>query len=441
MRTWVTALAVLCLTASSLWAALPGITLVGKGLVAGNELDLSGITGNICQAGVPANCIPKETFGGFGSALAYTGHDNVYVAAPDRGPFDGLTDVPYLDRIHFLHITTNVGAPFPNIQTVLLDTRILRSEFGQTFVGAAGAFDTNNSGATRRFDPEGIRVGLLGTLFISDEYGPYIREFRPNGRLLRRISVPPKFFIANPNADPNSELLNNSSGRQANRGMEGLAISPNNRFLYGMMQSALLQDNGLSPGTTDRLGLNNRILKIDLVTGKTREYVYVLDAITRGQGVSEILAINDHEFLVLERDNRSWLAAQPQAPTRKKIYKIDIDGATDVSKTAMLPAGALPPGIVPVTKPTTPFIDLLDPDFGLNLNDANAISEKIEALAWGPDLPDGRHLLYVVSDNDLNLTLATQIYSFAIDPSLLDFEKQFQPLPAYLPLLVPKNVD
>ena len=29
------------------------------------------------------------------------------------------------------------------------------------------------------------------------------------------------------------------------------------------------------------------------------------------------------------------------------------------------------------------------------------IAEKIEALAWGPNLPDGRHLLYVASDNDL----------------------------------------
>jgi hypothetical protein len=78
--------------------------------------------------------------------------------------------------------------------------------------------------------------------------------------------------------------------------MEVLAISPNDRFLYGIMQSALLQDHGLKPGTTDRLGLNNRILKIDLLTGKKQEYVYVLDVIGQGQGVSELLAINDHEF-------------------------------------------------------------------------------------------------------------------------------------------------
>jgi hypothetical protein len=54
----------------------------------------------------------------------------------------------------------------------------------------------------------------------------------------------------------------------------------------------LIQDHGLSG--LDRLGLNNRILKIDLATGETHEYVYVLDTINRGQGVCEILAINVH---------------------------------------------------------------------------------------------------------------------------------------------------
>src|SRR5919109_2705927 len=87
-----------------------GITLVGKGLVPGTSLDKSGLTGNICQAGDLTNCVPQALFGGFGSALTYTGHDHVYLAVPDRGPFDGLTDVPYLDRVHFLKITTDPDA-------------------------------------------------------------------------------------------------------------------------------------------------------------------------------------------------------------------------------------------------------------------------------------------------------------------------------------------
>ncbi len=434
-----TTLAVLALTTLALSVpaisptpVTPGITLVGKGLVSGSAVDKSGLTGNICREAVPANCVSKSIFGGFGSDLTYTGHDNVFIAAPDRGPFDGLTDVPYLDRFHFLHITTDLGAPFPNIRTVLLDTRFLKNESNQTFVGAAGAFVANNDFATLRLDPEGIRVGANGTFYISDEYGPYLFEFDRQGHLLRRLALPSRFAIANPSSDPNAELLGNTAGRQGNRGMEGLAISRDGRYLFGMMQNALLQDHGLTPGTVDRLGLNNRILKIDVLTGETHEYVYVLEAINRGQGVCEILAINDHEFLVVERDNRSNLQSPPQAPTRKKIYKIDLTPATDVSGIDSLPAGTLPVGIVPVTK--TLFIDLLDPVFNLT----PTIPEKIEGLAWGPDLGDGRHVLYVISDNDLNPTLATQLYSFAIEPSLLNFEEQLLPGPLYPPGQVKK---
>jgi hypothetical protein len=91
----------------------------------------------------------------------------------------------------------------------------------------------------------------------------------------------------------------------------------------------------------------------------------------------------------------------------------------------------LPAGIVAVQK--TLFIDLLDTTFNL----APTIAEKIEGLAWGPDLQDGRHLLYVTSDNDLNPSLATQIYAFAIDASLISFRQQFVPLPLYPPWQVP----
>jgi hypothetical protein len=93
------------------------------------------------------------------------------------------------------------------------------------------------------------------------------------------------------------------------------------------------------------------------------------------------------------------------------------------------PTGAeLAPDIVPVTK--TLFIDLLDPSYLVNATQTirDVIAEKMEALAWGPDLPDGRHLLYVFSDNDLFPGRPTQIYAFAVDGSAggvnLDFRRQ-----------------
>ena len=167
----------------TLHAANAGVTLIGIGFVPGTASDESGLAGQpICQADNPLNCIDQATLGGFGSAVAYTGFNNVFLTVPDRGPFDGRTNVPYGDRFHFMRITTKVGAAFPNVTTTLLDTRFMKAG-RKDLVGASSAFDT-------RFDPEGVSVGLLGTFFVSDEYGPYISEFLPSGHLLRRIRVP-----------------------------------------------------------------------------------------------------------------------------------------------------------------------------------------------------------------------------------------------------------
>ena len=135
-----------------------------------------------------------------------------------------------------------------------------------------------------------------------------------------------------------------------------------------------------------------------------------------------MVAITDHPFLINERDNRSQLPTPPnvpQVPNLKRIYKIDLTGATDVSNVAHLPAagGAALTGlgITPVTKSL--FIDLLDPAYKVDLTHTikDVIAEKIEGLAWGPDLADGRHVLYVTSDNDLYTPRPTQIYAFAVN--------------------------
>jgi hypothetical protein len=444
-------LAIVGFAATTLWGASePGIAFVGRGEIPGNLADKSGLSGKICQSGNATNCIPNTTLGGLGSAITYTGFDNVFIAVPDRGPFDGRTDIPYLNRFHFLHLsldtTKNPNTGVLNINATLLDTRMLRAEGNLNLVGDSSAFSTTDPAASLRFDPEGVVVTSTGTFVVSDEYGPYIYEFNRDGRLVRRIPVPSKFLINNPTGDVNDpgdsrelykypffyalNAYGNNAGRQANRGMEGLAITPDGRYLVGIMQNALIQDNGLSYDSGQslgvspaRVGLNNRILKYDLFTGVSSEYVYVLDSISQGKGVNEILAINDHEFLVLERDNRSLVspaaaAFSPASSGLKRIYKIDLNtpGLTDVSEYVSLPAS-----FVPVTK--TLFVDLLNPSYEVNTSTSphttlkSVIAEKIEGLAWGPDLPNGHHLLYVLSDNDLNTGFPTQIYAFEVDPS------------------------
>src|SRR5262249_34200169 len=270
--------------------------------------------------------------------------------------------------------------------------------------GSAAAFDPTNSPASLRFDPEGIRLARCGdTAFVSDEYGPFIHEFRlDDGQRLRSLALPNKFLIDFPSADGTVELTSNASGRQSNRGMEGLAISPDGSHLYGLMQSALIQDGALD-ASLKRIGINNRLVEIDLESGAIREFLYQLDK--PSTGVSELLAVNDHQFLVIERDGNAGAAA-----AFKKIYAIDIAGATDVRGVPQLPTTGTPAGVVPVSKVL--LLDLLDPAFGLA---GPTFPEKVESLAFGPDLRTARPLLTVTNDNDFVSTQPNRFFTFAID--------------------------
>jgi hypothetical protein len=395
--------AALCLS-----QALAGsITLVGVGSIPGNATDLSRLTGTIASE---KGSIPHNQLGSFGSGIAYTGSGNIFIATNDRGYSDGVTKPDYLARCQVFDITLDVRAK--TLTPKLLETRLYKTESGQNFVGASSAFNAADPSKSLRLDAEGIRVAPDGNIFISDEYGPYIYEFNRQGTRIRTIPVPAKFLIAHPSASGATELSENSAGRQSNRGMEGLAISADGQTLFGMMQSPLLQDGGLD-GNFKRIGVNIRLLKLDLKTGSTQEFVYPLEN-GIDNGVNEILAINDHEFLVIERDGVGGKDAK-----FKKIFRIDINGATDVSKLGALPRTGSA-GFKPVSK--TLFIDLLDPEYGLA---GAAFPEKIEGLAFGPDLPDGRHLLYVTSDNDLSPTNPTWFYAFAIAADVLPtFQRQ-----------------
>ena len=401
-RYWLAGLTGLFLTALvvTISAANPGVTLIGTGFIRGDALDRSGLAGkSICQKDDETVCIDQATLGGLGSGVTYTGFDNVFIATPDRGPFDGRTNVPYKDRVHLLHITVDTKATsFPNIKTVLLDTRFLRDEWRRNFVNDAYAFDTTHPFNTLRFDPEAVAVSPFGNFFVSDEYGPYVREFERNGHLIRRIPLPGKFRLdpetGHPSGDVDSDANSlelqpsfNVTGRQANRGMEGLAITPNGRTLVGIMQNALIQD--ASDGAPNLL----RIVTIDIASGRTtHEYPYLL---TTGSGVSDIVALNNHELLVDERDGKGLADAPGEKAKIKQILKIDLQSATDISN--MTGSEAQTHAVA-----KTLFLDIVK-----TLNNAGITSDlipaKIEGTAFGPDVVvEGVkiHTFWVANDND-----------------------------------------
>jgi len=364
------------------------VGLIGIATVPGTTADLSELPGKQTDG------TPHNQFGGI-SGIAYTGKGSEYVLLSDRGPKDGASD--FVCRFHRIEIHVKPDTK-PVISLKLTATTLLTDETGRRYTGDHGAFHPTDPEKSVRLDPEGICLGREGTVFTSDEYGPVIYEFDAKGKRLRSLPIPNSYRPAYFAKLPADEMPpKNKIGRLSNRGMEGLTISPDGTKVYGIMQSSLIQDGALDPEGM-RVGVNCRLLEVELKTGKMREFVYKLES--AANGISEILAVNDHEFLVLERDSKGGKEAE-----FKRIIRIDLSGATDVGGATELPKKALP-----VKKQV--LIDLLDPKFKI----AGAeCPEKFEGLAFGPDLPNGQRLLLVTADNDFLAVQPILVYAFAID--------------------------
>jgi hypothetical protein len=408
-------LATFCLGSAQ---AAPILLAVGTltGSAAGTNADLSGLTGPL-ENGVAGNFL-----GGLGSGLAYAG-GSTFVAVPDRGPnatpFNSKIDdtTSYISRFQTLQMTlTPSGGAIPfNLTPSLTATTLLSSPTTLTYGSGAGLgnkidgvtpigsgaptqntanqffftgrsdnFDpTKNSGNpdNARLDPESVRVSHDGkSVFVSDEYGPYVYQFdRATGQRIKSFTLPPEFYVATPGLTTGSEgKPTNTSGRVANKGMEGLAITPDGKTLVGIMQAPFLQDPSK----------NVRIAKIDIATGTVTQFTYKL---TTGSGVSDIVALNDHEFLVDERDGAGL--GNGDSAVVKHIFKIDLNQTSA--------NGTLPPL---VSKSAAPVLDLVSflKNSPLNLG-ADKVPAKIEGLAFGEDVDlNGvtEHTLFISNDND-----------------------------------------
>ncbi len=179
------------------------------------------------------------------------------------------------------------------------------------------------------------------------------------------------------------------SGRTANKGMEGLALTPDGRTLVGIMQNSLIQD-ALEGGAAANM---LRVVMIDVLSGRVEhEYAYNLGP---GTGVSELIALNNHEFLVDERDGHGLADTVGSVAKVKQVFKIDLNGATDVSKMDGTEAAAH-------AVPKTLFLDIVKV-LTANGMAATAIPAKIEGMAFGPDVTISgvkTHTLWVSNDND-----------------------------------------
>ncbi|MES2626861.1 MAG: esterase-like activity of phytase family protein, partial [Pseudomonadota bacterium] len=403
-----------------------------------------------------------DTFGAFSgmdivpgswrkTASGYTG---VLYSLPDRGP-NGIGSVtfsdyagrvsrfdmnfnPYVssanlpvsaDSQHQLSLTQNGGFFFKDFNgrvTTGLDPGTGATAFvtqngmnlpGSTVGPAAGKIS---------LDAEGLRFMNNGSFYVSDEYGANVYYFDRTGAMLGVIQ-PPAALTARA-ADGSlsyTSLTDATTGRRLNQGLEGMAITPDNKKLVTLLQSAAMQDSN----TNQQTRTNTRLMIYDISQTNTpgapvADYVMQLPvftsngnggAVNRTAAQSEILALNDTQFLVLSRDGNG-LGQANLNPVYKSIVLIDTAGATNIAGTAfettttpIATNGELNSTIKPVSQ--VEVVNILNTTqlgkFGININNVAptqlTLTEKLEGMALVPVLDENApqdFFLMVGNDND-----------------------------------------
>lgn len=337
---------------------------------------------------------------GYFSDIYYDANRNEWWGLSDRGPGGGSLNYDTRVQRFSLDVNRQTGA-ISNFQVT--QTVVFRN--GAAAMNGIAPTPSNTLG--NAFDPEGFVVNpRTGTFLVSDEYGPSLYEFDRNGNKLRAFITPTNLLPRNATTGVTNFAgdSGNTAGKRTNRGFEGLAISPDGSFAYAMLQSAMLDEGGGN-------GRLNRIVKFDMATGQAvGQYAYEMKRSSQGQGISALVALNDHEFLVLERNNLGLGAGAALSSggganvADKEVYKIDISGATDVSAIDLDAPGAVFTKVAKSAKVLDLDANTLDLDGNGSVEAAGKSPEKWEGLAVGPRLDDGSYLLLGGNDNDYSVT-------------------------------------
>lgn len=192
------------------------------------------------------------------------------------------------------------------------------------------------------FDTEGFQI-IGTTLWIGDEFGPYVIKADMAGRILavfetladgKPVRSPEHFAVASPGIPGQAGTFN----LRRSKGYEGLAASKDGKFLYGMLEGPLWD-----AGTKDYEKLEGReylrILEFDVAAEKWtgRHWKYVLEA--NGLAIGDFNMIDATTALVIERDNGEGTADRacaagtrgtdcfPDIAKFKRVYKIEMTEA------------------------------------------------------------------------------------------------------------------
>jgi hypothetical protein len=303
----------------------------------------------------------------------------------------------------------------------------------------------------RSFDPEGLVVDpRTGHFLIADEYGPALYEFSRSGRLIGMFEVPLELTPKPAGVVDYVAVRDGSasgSGRQDNRGYEGIAISPDGTRLFAVLQDPLLDEGPRSNASdsTDNDGRDGRNLRIVVFHNDWRSRTYrqsVAQFRLPARAAGRDSRANPCCGRFRERDRppsrsqhrslghrRAEPVSVPRAGARQPRHRCRQPrrarrrprafssarhcrqqaclqdrhrGASDVFGLPLPDDGNLAAaGIVPVQKnDSNVFIDLTTDALLPNGNQA----EKWEGLTIGPRLLGGGHVIVAGNDNDYSVT-------------------------------------
>jgi hypothetical protein len=157
------------------------------------------------------------------------------------------------------------------------------------------------------FDLEAVRRAKGGTFWFGEEFGPFLLHTDATGKVLEApIPLPGVQSPQNPFLGGATPTL------PASRGFEPLALSIDGKTLYPMLEGALVGD----PDPRRRI-INEFDLPDGEYTGRT--WSYRTDGAFPGAVIGDLTALDQHRFVLIERDDAQGPAAQ-----QKKIYLVDL---------------------------------------------------------------------------------------------------------------------
>lgn len=259
-------------------------------------------------------------------------------------------------------------------------------------------------------DAEGIVELADGTFWIGEENATSIFHVAADGRILERL-VPAgtEKDFADAGYPVKGALPAILAKRNANRGIESMAVSPDERFLFCVVQNPLANPDVKTFGQAR----STRLFKLDRASGAVvAEWVYELTEMATFKGeerkapstarISELLAIDGDRLLLLDRTDKTT-----------KIFEIDTRAATNIAGSKWDEASTSPSleqikladaAILPVAKKLV-----------FDSTDFPQLPGKIEGMAW---FANGD--LMLINDNDFGIqgaeTKVARVKGLAVRP-------------------------